>query len=75
MMILILWTVKDRGTTVDDQTGALVTETFGYDGGELALALGLRHSDVCGAVLAGSPGASYQPPGTMPGTGDDVPAT
>jgi hypothetical protein len=53
MMILILWTVKDRGATVDDQTGALVTETFGYDGRELALALGLRHSGVYGAVLAG----------------------
>jgi enterochelin esterase-like enzyme len=33
MMMLILWTVKDRGANVDDQAGALVTETFGYDGG------------------------------------------
>jgi enterochelin esterase-like enzyme len=169
MMILILWTVKDRGATVDGQAGTLVTETFGYDGGrpvtvyvppdppeavvfaadgqriarwgglleaagvpatmivgvhglagemprlheyspvfdaerfaaherffvedvgrwvhsrfgvalpaertavfgasaggELALALGLRHPDVYGAVLSGSPGAGYQPPAVMP---------
>ena len=34
MMIVILWTVKDRGANVDDQTGALVTETLPeYDGG------------------------------------------
>jgi enterochelin esterase-like enzyme len=170
MMILILWTVKDRGGTVDGQAGALVTETFGYDGGrpvtvyvppdppeavvfaadgqriarwgglleaacvpptmivgvhglademprlheyspvfdaerfaahegffvedvgrwvrsrfgvalpaertavfgasaggELALALGLRHPDVYGAVLSGSPGAGYRPPAVLPG--------
>jgi enterochelin esterase-like enzyme len=168
-MILILWTDKDRGANVDGQAGALVTETFGYDGGrpvtvyvppdppeavvfaadgqriarwgglletadvpptmivgvhgltdemprlheyspvfdagrfaaherffvddvgrwvrsrfgvalpaertavfgasaggELALALGLRHPDVYGALLSGSPGAGYQPPGLMP---------
>jgi enterochelin esterase-like enzyme len=171
MMMLILWTVRDRGAHVDDQTGALVTETFGYDGGrpvtvyvppdppeavvfaadgqriarwgglleaadvpatmivgvhglademprlheyspvfdaerfaaherffvedvgrwvrsrfgvalpaertavfgasaggELALALGLRHPDVYGAILSGSPGAGYQPPDLMPGS-------
>ena len=32
-MIVILSTVKDRGATVDDQAGTLVTETFDYDGG------------------------------------------
>jgi enterochelin esterase-like enzyme len=171
MIILILWTVKDRGANVDGQAGTLVTETFGYDGGrpvtvyvppgppeavvfaadgqrvsrwgglleaadvpatmivgvhrlademprlheyspvfdaerfaahegffvedvgrwvrsrfgvalpaertavfgasaggELALALGLRHPDVYGAVLSGSPGAGYQPPDLMPGS-------
>lgn len=36
-------------------------------GGELALALGLRHPDVYGAVLSGSPGAGYKPSGAMPG--------
>lgn len=35
-------------------------------GGELALALGLRHPDVYGAILCGSPGGGYQPSGTMP---------
>ena len=33
MMIVILWTVKDRGANVDDPTGTLVTETLTYDGG------------------------------------------
>ena len=33
MMILILWTVKDRGANVDGPAGTLVTETFPYDGG------------------------------------------
>jgi hypothetical protein len=33
---------------------------------ELALALGLRHQGVFGAVLCGSPGAGYQPPEVMP---------
>jgi enterochelin esterase-like enzyme len=34
--------------------------------GELALALGLRHPDVYGAIFCASPGAGYQPPGEMP---------
>jgi enterochelin esterase-like enzyme len=35
---------------------------FGASAGVvLALALGLRHSDVFGVVLAGSPGAGYRP--------------
>jgi pimeloyl-ACP methyl ester carboxylesterase len=43
------------------------TAVFGYSaGGELALALGLRHPDVYGAVIAGSPGGGYKPPGLMP---------
>jgi enterochelin esterase-like enzyme len=36
-------------------------------GGELALAIGLRHPDVYGAVFCASPGAGYQPPAKMPG--------
>ena len=36
-------------------------------GGELVLALGLRHPDVYGAILSCSPGAGYKPPGTLPG--------
>ena len=35
-------------------------------GGELALALGLRHPDVYGAVFAASPGAGYKPPAVLP---------
>src|ERR1700678_81418 len=35
-------------------------------GGELALALGLRHPDIYGAVLCASPGAGYRPPAVMP---------
>jgi enterochelin esterase-like enzyme len=50
--------------------GALSTErtaVFGASaGGELALALGLRHPDVYGAVLCASPGAGYQPTAVMP---------
>ena len=43
------------------------TAVFGASaGGELALALGLRHTDVYGAVLCASPGAGYKPPGVMP---------
>ncbi len=33
--------------------------------GELALALGLRHPDIYGAVFAASPGGGYKPPGDM----------
>ena len=36
-------------------------------GGELALATGLRHPDIYGAVLSASPGAGYRPPAVMPG--------
>ncbi|MDT3440365.1 alpha/beta hydrolase-fold protein [Pseudofrankia sp. BMG5.37] len=34
--------------------------------GELALALGLRHPDVYGAIFCASPGGGYRPPGVMP---------
>jgi predicted esterase len=45
------------------------TAVFGYSaGGELALALGLRHPDVYGAVFSGSPGGGYRPPDEMPGS-------
>jgi enterochelin esterase-like enzyme len=43
------------------------TAVFGVSaGGELALALGLRHPDVYGAVFCASPGAGYRPPGVLP---------
>jgi enterochelin esterase-like enzyme len=35
-------------------------------GGELALALGLRHPDRYGAIFSASPGAGYRPPDRMP---------
>ncbi len=42
------------------------TAVFGVSaGGELALALGLRHPHVYGAVLCASPGGGYKPPGVM----------
>jgi enterochelin esterase-like enzyme len=43
------------------------TAVFGVSaGGELALAIGLRHPDIYGAVFCASPGAGYRPPGVMP---------
>jgi enterochelin esterase-like enzyme len=35
-------------------------------GGELALAMGLRHPELFGAVLCASPGAGFRPPAVMP---------
>ena len=35
-------------------------------GGELALAMGLRHPDTYGSVFSASPGAGYKPPAVMP---------
>ena len=43
------------------------TAVFGVSaGGELALALGIRHPDCYGAIFSASPGAGYRPPETMP---------
>jgi enterochelin esterase-like enzyme len=43
------------------------TAVFGVSaGGEMALAIGLRHPDIYGAVFCASPGAGYRPPGVMP---------
>jgi len=42
------------------------TAVFGASaGGELALALGLRHPGAYGAILSGSPGAGYKPAGAI----------
>ncbi|SDT49799.1 Putative esterase [Jiangella sp. DSM 45060] len=35
-------------------------------GGELALAMGLRHPDIYGAVFCASPGGGFRPPAVMP---------
>jgi len=43
------------------------TAVFGVSaGGELALAIGLRHPDIYGAVFCASPGAGYRPPSVLP---------
>ncbi len=45
------------------------TAVFGVSaGGELALAMGLRHPDVYGVVFSASPGGGYRPPGVLPGS-------
>ena len=36
-------------------------------GGELALAVGLRHPDIYGAVFSASPGGGYRPTAALPG--------
>src|SRR5690242_8262960 len=62
---------RGRGSGVALPAGR--TAVFGVSaGGELALALGLRHPDVYGAVFSGSPGAGYQPAGVLP---DRIPRT
>ena len=43
------------------------TAVFGVSaGGELALAIGLRHPDLYGAIFSASPGGGYRPPDVMP---------
>ena len=43
------------------------TAVFGVSAsGELALAMGLRHPDIYGAMFCASPGAGYRPPAAMP---------
>jgi enterochelin esterase-like enzyme len=43
------------------------TAVFGVSaGGELALALGLRHPDLYGVMFCASPGGGYRPPSMMP---------
>jgi enterochelin esterase-like enzyme len=43
------------------------TAVFGVSAsGELALAMGLRHPDIYGAIFCASPGGGYRPPVVMP---------
>ena len=63
--------VGDVGAWVQSRFGmhlpAARTAIFGVSaGGELALAIGLRHPGRYGAIFAASPGAGYQPPQVMP---------
>ncbi len=49
------------------ETPAERTAVFGVSaGGELALALGLRHPDLYSAIFCASPGGGYKPPAVMP---------
>jgi enterochelin esterase-like enzyme len=45
------------------------TAVFGVSaGGELALAMGMRHPEIYGAVFCASPGGGYRPPADLPGS-------
>ncbi len=57
------WTASRFGVAL----AAGRTAVFGASAGaELALALGLRHPNVYGAVFCASPGGGYRPPAVMP---------
>jgi enterochelin esterase-like enzyme len=63
--------VEDVRTWVRTRFGVALpaarTAVFGVSAsGELALAVGLRHPDLCGAIFCASPGGGYRPPGVMP---------
>src|SRR5580704_7089531 len=63
--------VEDVGTWARSRFGVTLsaerTAVFGVSaGGELALAIGLRHPDLYGAIFSGSPGGGYRPPQGMP---------
>jgi enterochelin esterase-like enzyme len=63
--------VEDVGGWARRRFGAALrterTAVFGVSaGGELALAIGLRHPDRYGAVFCASPGGGYRPPGVLP---------
>ncbi len=59
------WTESRFGVALPTQR----TAVFGVSaGGELALAVGLRHPHVYGAILCASPGGGYKPPDIMPRT-------
>jgi enterochelin esterase-like enzyme len=57
------WTATRFGVTPPAERTAVYGASAG---GELALALGIRHPDVFGAVLCASPGAGYRPPAALP---------
>ena len=58
-----VWARSRFGVTLPAERMAV----FGVSaGGELALAIGLRHPDRYGAIFSASPGAGYRPPDEMP---------
>ena len=69
--------VEDVGAWVRSRfavtLSAARTAVYGVSaGGELALAIGLRHPDLYGAIFSASPGAGFRPPDPMP---DRLPRT
>jgi enterochelin esterase-like enzyme len=57
------WTQSRFGVALPTER----TAVFGVSaGGELALAIGLRHPHVYGTVFCASPGGGFKPPGVMP---------
>ncbi len=57
------WTRSRFGVALPNRR----TAVFGVSAsGELALAIGLRHPDIYGAILCASPGGGYRPPSAMP---------
>src|SRR5215470_18121019 len=57
------WTESRFGVALPTER----TAVFGASaGGELALALGLRHPDIYGVICCASPGGGYKPTGVMP---------
>ena len=55
------------GRASESRCPAERTAVFGVSAsGELALAIGLRHPDIYGAVFCASPGGGYRPPAVMP---------
>jgi enterochelin esterase-like enzyme len=64
--------VEDVGAWVRSRFGVTLpaarTAVCGVSaGGELSLAIGLRHPDRYGAIFSASPGGGYRPPPVMPG--------
>ena len=57
------WTTSRFGVGLPTERTAVLGVSAG---GELALALGVRHPDVFGAVFCASPGAGLRPPAAMP---------
>jgi enterochelin esterase-like enzyme len=57
------WTVSRFGVALPARRTAVLGVSAG---GELALALGLRHPDVYGAIFCASPGAGFRPPVDLP---------
>ena len=63
--------VEEVGRWVESRFGVAFpterTAVFGASaGGELALALGLRHPGIYGTIFCASPGGGYKPPARMP---------